>query len=542
MQTVRRGLFVLALGAALAFGSASAPAPPEYVTAVRLDGMVDDGMAVLAARAIKEVGDSKAIVFIVDTPGGLVDSAINITDMILEAPCKTIAYVKGMGATSAGAMISYACDEIVMAPGATMGTAQPVTPSAEGMQPLGEKETSFVRAKFAALAELKGRNPDIARAMVDKDVELRAYPQPDGTFKVEATKGVTKRKDEIELIDKVTNDPEKVIRSIAELLDIPIPDVSPKKDEDVQPATEPEEAEGAQAPTATAENDGGIVIDSSDKLLTLTPQEAKKYGLIKYIAKDMDDLLWQLSYNNAAVVTITPTWSEDLYKWLISPQITLLLLVLGIGGLYIEFKTPGFGLPGVVGICALAIFFGSRSVVGLADWLDVALVITGIILVLVEIFVIPGFGVVGALGIIFVLAGVVMSFTFDDFTLPTYSWQWDRLEDAGFAMTMTMFSMVLIVLLTWKFLPKTPLYRRLVLADQQLPHEGYTAQVPQEAEATIGKEGVATSMLRPAGRGRFGDKTFQVVSLSEYIEEGTPIVIVQAEGNRYVVDRIKKSA
>src|SRR5690606_20349506 len=104
------------------------------------------------------------------------------------------AYVQGMGATSAGAMISYACDEIVMAPGATMGTAQPVTPSAEGMQPLGEKETSFVRAKFAALAELKGRNPDIARAMVDKDIELRAYPNPDGTYRVEATKGVTRKR------------------------------------------------------------------------------------------------------------------------------------------------------------------------------------------------------------------------------------------------------------------------------------------------------------------------------------------------------------
>ncbi len=542
MQSVRRGLYVLALGAALAFGSASAPETPEYVTAVRLDGMVDDGMAVLAARAIQEAGDSKAIIFIVDTPGGLVDSAINITDMILAAPCKTVAYVQGMGATSAGAMISYACDEIVMAPGATMGTAQPVTPSAEGMQPLGEKETSFVRAKFAALAELKGRNPDIARAMVDKDIELRAYPQPDGTYTVKATTRPSDDLDVGELVDKATNDPEKAIRQIAKLFDIDIPVVKPEPDDAEQPATEAATTEEAPAPLVTAESDGGILIDSSDKLLTLTPQEAKKYGVIKYIAKDMDDLLWQLSLNGMAVVAITPTWSEDLYKWLISPQITLLLLVLGIGGLYLEFKTPGFGLPGIVGICALTIFFGSRSVVGLADWLDVALVVTGIILLLVEIFVIPGFGVVGALGIIFVIGGVVMSFTFDDFTLPQYSWQWDRLEDAGFAMTMTMFSMVLIVLLTWKFLPKTPLYSRLVLADQQLPHEGYTAQLPQEAEATIGREGIATSMLRPAGRGRFGDKTFQVVSLSEYIEEGTPIVIVQAEGNRYVVDRIKKSA
>ena len=183
-----------------------------------------------------------------------------------------------------------------------------------------------------------------------------------------------------------------------------------------------------------------------------------------------------------------------------------------------------------------------RTVVGLADWIDVALVITGIVLILVEIFVIPGFGVVGVLGIMFVIAGVVFSFTFTDFTLPQYSWEWDRLEDAGFSLTMTMLCMVALVAATWKFLPKTPLYGHLVLADQQLPSHGYTVQSSDEVSATVGQEGTASSMLRPAGRGRFGDKTVQVVSLSEFIEEGAPIVIVQAEGNRYVVDRIKKPA
>ena len=541
MVSARRGIFVLAFGALLAFGSASQPEPPEYVTAVRLEGMVDDGMAVLVDRAIREVADSKALIFIIDTPGGRVDSAFNIVDKIVQAPCKTVAYITGeMGAISAGALISYACDEIVMSPSANIGAAQPVMMSQQGMEPLGEKETSVVRAKFATIAEMKGHNPDIARAMVDKDIELRAFPQPDGSFKVQATDPETKAGfDATEVVNDIANDPEDAIRTIAKLFGVEIPDVKPDKNEEEPAATE---VELIQEATASAENVGGIVIDSSDKLLTLTPQEAKKYGVIKYISKDLDQVLWDLSLNSMAVVTITPTWSEDLYKWLISPEITLLLLVLGVGGLYIEFKTPGFGLPGIVGICALTIFFGSRYVVGLADWLDVALLITGIILVLVEIFIVPGFGVIGALGIIFVLAGIVMSFTFDDYQLPQYSWQWDRLEDAGFAMTMTMFSMVLIVLLTWKFLPKTPLYSRLVLADQQLPQEGYTAQIPQEAEATIGRKGIATSMLRPAGRGRFGDKTYQVVSLSEYIEEGTPIVIVQAEGNRYVVDRIKKTA
>jgi len=540
MHAARRAIAILSLGAALALAGDAPTEPTPYVMAVRLEGMVDDGMTVIATRAVREAADAKALVFIVDTPGGRVDSAINIVDAIVDAPCKTIAYIDGMGAISAGALISYACDEIVMSPSTNIGAAQPVTIGSEGMEPLGEKETSFVRAKFAALAEMKGRNPDIAMAMVDKDIELRAYPKPDGTYDIRATTQPSTSTGS-EFVEELANSPEKAIQKIVEtIFDTKLPDLTPKE---TQPETSAPPADDTPASgPAPVEADGGIVIEQAGKLLTLTPLEAKKYGVIKYIAKDMDDLLWQLAYTNTAVVSVTPTWSEDLYKWLISPQITLLLLVLGVGGMYIEFKTPGFGLPGTVGICALAVYFGSRYVVGLADWLDVALVITGVVLILVEIFLIPGFGVVGALGIVFVVTGVVFSFTFTDFTFPQYSWEWDRLEDAGFTLSMTTLCMVLLVLATWKLLPKTPLYGRLVLADQQLPAEGYSVQTPDVADAVVGREGFAASMLRPAGRGRFGDRTLQVVSLSEYIEEGTPIVIVQAEGNRYVVDRVKRPA
>ena len=224
---------------------------------------------------------------------------------------------------------------------------------------------------------MKGRNPDIAMAMVDKDIELRAFQKPDGTFDVKATTRPSSSITGSELAEELANHPEKTVQRLVEtLFDTKLPDVTPKDEGPEVPATDSAAPPPAPAGPAPAETEGGVVIEAAGKLLTLTPLEAKKYGVIEYIAKDMDDLLWQLGYTNTAVVTITPTWSEDLYKWLISPQITLLLLVLGVGGLYLEFKTPGFGLPGIVGICALAIYFGSRSVVGLADWLDIALVIT----------------------------------------------------------------------------------------------------------------------------------------------------------------------
>ena len=99
---------------------------------------------------------------------------------------------------------------------------------------------------------------------------------------------------------------------------------------------------------------------------------------------------------------------------------------------------------------------------------------------------------------------------------------------------------LVFVAVTWKILPYTPIYGRLVLADQQLAEAGYVAQTDQEEDAAIGLEGVALTMLRPAGRGRFGDRNLHVVSRGEFIKPDTPIVITQAEGNRYVVEPLKR--
>jgi membrane-bound serine protease (ClpP class) len=189
----------------------------------------------------------------------------------------------------------------------------------------------------------------------------------------------------------------------------------------------------------------------------------------------------------------------------------------------------------------LVLYFGARSMIGMADWIDAALVVAGIVLLLTEIFVIPGFGIVGAAGIVCIVAGVLMSLTFTGFTLPQYSWEYERLHEAAFTVSLTAVLLVAFVFITWRLLPRTPIYGHLVMGEEQLAAKGYTVQ-GEEARAAIGLRGIATSLVRPAGRGRFGDKTLQVVSLGEYIEPGTPIVIVEVDGNRYVVDRIRENA
>ena len=135
--------------ATISFGVADEDAENAGLTC---GGYVD----VLVQRAVKEAEGAKAIIFVIDTPGGEVGAALSTVDTILEAPCETIAYARGMGAISAGAIISYSCKKITMSPTANFGDSQPVYPSAQGSLPAGEKEVSYLRAKMRSLAEANG--------------------------------------------------------------------------------------------------------------------------------------------------------------------------------------------------------------------------------------------------------------------------------------------------------------------------------------------------------------------------------------------------
>ncbi len=498
--------------------------------------MIDDGILVLVNRAISEARNAEAIIFIIDTPGGRLDSAIEITKSILNAPCKTIAYIKGMGAISAGAIISYSCDEIFMAPASNIGASQVVRMTGEGVTPAGEKETSFLRSKIAALGEEKGHNPDIGMAMVDKDIELIAIPRGDGTFDVYATNAGQSGS-----AGSGASALEGIVQKLEENTNL---DLGPLKDflKGLSSTKESGPSKGEQAVQAAIASgmEGAHIVVGPDKLLTLTPDEAIKYRLAKGEYRTLDNLIRGEGLENARQVTLELTWSEELFRWLTSPEVSSLLLILGLGGIYLEIRTPGFGLPGIVGIVALALFFGARSVIGLADWIDLLLVLAGLILIAIEAFVLPGFGICGVLGILSLLAGLYLSFTFSEFSFPEYSWSFDRLRDAGKTVTLTTVGFVVLSVIFWKVFPRTPIYGRLVLAHAQHATDGYSVQSVRDRTSSIGLKGVATSMLRPAGRGRFGDKTFQVVSRAEFIEEGTPIEIVEVEGNRYVVDRLKE--
>ena len=263
------------------------------------------------------------------------------------------------------------------------------------------------------------------------------------------------------------------------------------------------------------------------KLLTLTMEEAVRLGFARETS-DFADLLGELDLAGADVQAIRINWAERFVRFFSHPVVAPFLLSLGFLGLIIEIKTPALGLAGAAGALALSLFFGSHLILGLAGWEDLLLIGAGVGFVAVEIFVIPGFGLFGIVGMLGILGGVYMSLLG---SLPTMQ----DFSRAGGVLSTT----ILLILVTgWallRHLPKsTRLYRSGIFlgarTDKAIGFE--SAKTRSEL---VDAEGVAMTDLRPSGVGVFNDERIDVVSESEWIEEGTPVRIVSAEGSRNVV-------
>ena len=283
---------------------------------------------------------------------------------------------------------------------------------------------------------------------------------------------------------------------------------------------------------------GDEVLNKEGNILTLTDrQAAKEYGdppralLSSGTVESLEALLAQLGYAGAERVEIKPTGAEKLGIWI--NTIAPLLLIVGIVGLYIEFKTPGFGLPGIIGIIAFAIYFLGGYVAGLsaAGWIIVFVV--GLILVLVELLVFPGTFIAGLVGAVLMLVALVMGMV-DVYpgtpTLPTFPQLRVPVRDLSVAVGVSF----LLALVLARFLPKTPLFRQLV--SQTASGVRSVAALEAKQEARIGQVGVAISPLCPGGKARFDDQLLDVITRGEMVEKGRPVKIIGRSGLDAVVE------
>jgi membrane-bound serine protease (ClpP class) len=412
-----------------ATGIAGLPVEGSPVVVVPITGTVDDGMAHLVQRSVDEANDehARAIVLDVNSPGGLVEAAFLIRDALFSAQEPVFAYV-GERAYSAAALITLSASRIVMAPGASIGAAEPI--------PATVKTISALRAEFESTAQRNHYDSKVAGAMVDKNVDLPQYKR-------------------------------------------------------------------------------------SGTILTLNTDDAVRAGIAGGTASSLDAALAKFGLSGAPRVSESFSWAESIARFATDPIVSGLLLTLGMLGLLIEMQTM-HGISGIIGVGALALFFGSHVYAGFSNGLVVVLAVLGILGILWELHVVPGHGLPGILGGVALLVAVLLAFG--------TPFLFVGVETIATAIVLT----VIAFTLTVRAVPQNAWAHRLALVAAQGPE--YVAS--GDYRMLRGRTGTAVSYLRPAGIASIDGRRVDVLTEGEFIAQGTPIRVVRVEGARVFVEPV----
>ena len=411
----------------------------QTVQAVEVDGVINAGMAHRIQRAIADAHANGASVLVLDikTNGGLVDDANDIKDALRTSGLTTVAYVER--AWSAGALITLACDKIYMAPGSSIGAAEPVLLGGGGTtQPAGEKAISALSAEFQSLAEEHHRDPAIAKAMVDPS------------------------------------------------LDVPN-------------------------------------IKTKGHLLTLSALQAQKLKFVDGIADTQVAALAQAGVESPNIQTTEPTWGERIAEFVTDPIVSGILLTIGFLGLFVEMQTLHL-VAGIIGIAALALFFGGHIIAGASNWVIIALFALGVVGLLFELHVLPGHGISGLIGALLILTSIVLAFG-------TAFWV------VGIVYTsLSLIVAIVAFFLILRWLPDSAFMRRIAFAGAQSVEAGYVT-TGRSFDHLVGKEGIAETYLRPAGVATIDGTRYQVQSAGDFIPAQTRIRVNKVEGATVFVTR-----
>lgn len=262
------------------------------------------------------------------------------------------------------------------------------------------------------------------------------------------------------------------------------------------------------------------------RLLTLSTSEALRLGFAKKQVASEAALLSAVGLSGATVVTTRANWAEQAVRFLTNPVVAPLLLSLGMLGLVFEIKTGAFGLGGALSVISLGLFFGSNLLLGLAGWEEVLIFGLGAIALAVELFVIPGFGVAGVLGIGLIAVSAVLAMMG---SFPTVGDVTQALAVLGASLLITT-----AVVYAWiRHLPSSTRFSGLLLQDGVGSAAGYIS-APERSDL-VGREGTAYTDLRPSGTALVGEERLDVVTEGEFIPRGSRVQVLRSEGYRHVV-------
>ena len=287
---------------------------------------------------------------------------------------------------------------------------------------------------------------------------------------------------------------------------------------------------------------GDAIVDTKDTLLTLNAADAAKIYdgqplLAAGTAENLDELMKSAGLTGT-VRRIEPSGFETIAFWI--TMFAPLLLIGGVVGAYVEMKAPGFGIPGIVSLICFALFFGGHFIAGLAGWEAVVIFAIGLTLVLGELFLHPGTMIPGLVGVLLMLGSLVWAMV-DHWpgtpALPSS----EELQRPMLNLVIALLGGSVLIAVLAKYLPKTSMFRRLVLATASASGPAITVPVVN-FELHVGDTGVAATTLRPSGKASFHGDAHDVVTGGDFITEGTSVRVVSVDGMRVVVEATTATA
>lgn len=578
-------LFLLGLSANAQTASAPPAAQPlsagrsaKDVAIITIRGEIDRWTAFSVKRRIEraERDGADALVFEIDSPGGDVWSVLTICQAIKssQAP-STIAWIRP-AAYSGGAIIALACNETIVVEHSSYGDALPIVGSPiTGIVALPEAEREKIMGPLLAevvdSARRNGYDEMLVQRLVRRGVELWLIEHPATgaryfATETEATAALGFAPDRVNPVIPSVTGPAGGAGSR------PAPPPAAAE----EPAAQQTDAASARGPLdfhpadpSTPQQTRREVQDELDlrgqaskRPDFRSPEHAGRYRLVDYIGDGHGILMLHtpqlLSFGLAAatvqddadlttffgaqnLVRLDETWSEDLARFLTSFWVRGILLAIFLVCLFVELTHPGVTAPGLLAAAALLALIIPPLLVNMAAWWEIAAILLGIVLIGMELFVIPGFGVSGVLGVVLLFGGLIGTFVGGGGLFPGSSQSSGELTTGILTVLVSACASGGVIYLLARHLPSTPLIGRLVL--KETTDDGDTSTMLEAMSRdsgtfAIGTLGRAITPLRPAGRVMFGEQIVDAVAEYGFIDAGSAVRIVAADGFRTAVEAV----
>lgn len=509
---------------------------------ISLQGEINDIQRDSLKRRIEAAKGRGATIIVLDmdTPGGLVTSTIDINDIIISMPeIHFVAWINP-DAYSGGTAVALACNEIVMSRSSRMGDSQVIMGGPEGAQAVPEdlqpKAYTPVLHEFSRLARLRGYDENLCESFVLPDREVWWLENAETgerrfVFREEKQNLLNEEPDE-EVVEE--DDDESAMNDTG---DVDVKLASAQDDDSQGDVTPWRLVAEYEDPLLGVNVKAKQPVVRDDLLLQMSANEAMVFGFSKGVVTGESDLTAR--YGVSDWIRFDRSWSESFATWLTSVYVRGFLLVIILLGAYVEFHTPGVGVAGLTALIALAIFVGAPYLAGLANVWEILLIVLGFVLIGLELFVIPGFGLAGISGAVLLLIGLIATFVPGEpgktapFYIPslpsTISW----MKTAVVTVASSMIASIVGMFMLSKYLPRIRMFDAIAPANPT-PSE-VAVEDPYRGAARIGDVGVAVGPLRPAGKARFGSILVDVVTQGDYLDDHSRIEVVERRGNRVVV-------